>query len=242
MTSPAVWPENVSLRRYAVLDSTNEEARRLADAGAQGPLWIAAAQQSAGRGRYGRRWVSQPGNLFATLLIEAVPAESAQLAFVAGVAVADTLSIYVPDGRVKLKWPNDILLAGRKSAGILLERVSPRLIALGIGINLVCAPDDLAAISIAECAATAPDPEEVLSRLGLLMAQWLALWQAQGFAPVRCAWIARAGGIGEPIRAVTPQHRFDGIFENLDTDGALLLREPDGRSHRITAADVFYGA
>jgi BirA family biotin operon repressor/biotin-[acetyl-CoA-carboxylase] ligase len=235
------WPEAVGLRRYEILDSTNEEARRLARAGEQGPCWIVAAQQSAGRGRHGRPWVSQQGNLFATLLTETASSRSAQAGFVAGISVADVVSEQLRGVAAKLKWPNDVLISGRKAAGILVEHVSDRLIAVGIGINLAHCPDGVNAVSIAGVTGSAPDPGEVLTRLAWRMLDWMAVWRDDGFGPIRDAWIARAGGVGDMIRAVTAQRPYQGIFEDLDRDGALLLRDENGTSHRITAADVFYG-
>src|SRR5580704_7144913 len=102
------------------VDSTNAEARRRAEAGEAGPLWITAKRQSAGRGRRGRAWETGAGNLAATLLMvtDRAPAEAAQVSFVAALAVADLASAYVPTERVKLKWPNDVMVSGRKLAGI----------------------------------------------------------------------------------------------------------------------------
>jgi len=241
VTSSPGWPEAVGLRHYEILDSTNEEARRLARAGEQGPLWIVAAQQSAGRGRHGRAWVSERGNLFATLLTEAAPSQSAQAGFVAGISVADVIAEYLPGKSVKLKWPNDALISGRKAAGILVERLSERLVGVGIGIDLAHCPGGVDAISIAEVTGSAPNPGEVLTALARHMLAWMAVWRRDGFGPIRDAWIARAGGVGDMIRAVTAQRPYEGIFEDLDPDGALLLRDENGRTHRITAADVFYG-
>lgn len=224
-----------------MLDSTNEEARRLARAGEQGPLWIVAVQQTAGRGRQGRAWVSEQGNLFASLLTEAAPSHSAQAGFVAGISVADVIAEHLRGESVKLKWPNDVLISGRKAAGILVEHVSDRVIAVGIGIDLAHCPDGVNAISIAGMTGSAPDAGEVLARLAWRMLDWMAVWRRDGFGPIRDAWMARAGGVGGAIRAVTAQRRYEGIFEDLDRDGALLLRDEKGASHRITAADVFYG-
>lgn len=241
MTVPSGWPDGIGLRRYDVVDSTNEEARRLARAGETGPLWITAAKQSAGRGRRGRAWVSEHGNLFATLLTEAEPSQSAQAGFVAGISLADVIAEHLTGQSVKLKWPNDVLISGRKAAGILVERVSDRLIAVGIGIDLAHCPDGLNAVSIAELTGSAPEAGEVLTGLAWRMLGWMAVWRRDGFGAVRDGWVARAGGVGEMIRAVTAQRPYEGIFEDLDLDGALLLRDENGTSHRITAADVFYG-
>jgi BirA family transcriptional regulator, biotin operon repressor / biotin---[acetyl-CoA-carboxylase] ligase len=185
--------------------------------------------------------VSEQGNLFATLLTETAPSRSAQAGFVAGVSVADVIAEHLCGTPVKLKWPNDVLISGRKAAGILIEHVSECLIAVGIGIDLAHCPDGVNAISIAELTGSVADPNEVLTRIAWRMRDWMSVWRRNGFGPIRNAWIARAGGVGHIVRAVTAQRPYEGIFEDLDRDGALLLRDENGTSHRITAADVFYG-
>lgn len=230
------WP----VRRYESIDSTNEEAKRLARAGTRGPLWITAARQTAGRGRRGREWVSDEGNLFASLLMEA-PANAAELCFAAGLAVAETAEAFAPSGKIALKWPNDVLLEGRKLAGILLEQEAGAL-AIGIGMNLAQHPEntEFPAISLKAASGIAPTPDMVLPRLASAMTAWYEVWRGRGFAPIRTAWLGRAAGLGEVIRARLPQSEVTGVFEYLDQDGALLLREAGGALQRITAADVFF--
>jgi BirA family transcriptional regulator, biotin operon repressor / biotin---[acetyl-CoA-carboxylase] ligase len=241
VTLPPAWPDGIRLRRYDVLDSTNEEAIRLARGGEVGPLWICAAQQTAGRGRRGRAWASEPGNLFATLLTEAARRNSAQTGFIAAISVVEAIRRFVPGDRVRIKWPNDILIGAGKCAGILVEQVSDRLVAVGIGIDLVNYPSGVGAVSLSAVCGFIPAPDHVLASVAQEMDAWLSLWTKSGFTPVREAWLARAAGMGELIRAATPLGNVDGIFENLDSDGALLLRDAGGMMHRITAADVFYG-
>jgi BirA family biotin operon repressor/biotin-[acetyl-CoA-carboxylase] ligase len=238
--SASGWPSAVSLRRYDILDSTNEEARRLALAGERGPVWIAATEQTDGHGRQGRTWVSQRGNLFATLLMEAAPPRSAELGFVGGIATLETAAHYLPRGCAQLKWPNDVLCAGKKLAGILVEQVSRNAIAAGIGINIGNHPDG--ATSIRGISGFAPSPDELLAILAHEMNVWTTVWRTRGFAHIRSEWLVRAGGVGEPISAVTGQERLRGIFQDLDCDGALLLRDDTGRTRRVTAADVYYGS
>ena len=235
------WPDGVRLRRYDILDSTSEEAKRLAREGECGPLWICAAQQTAGRGRRGRVWVSQPGNLFATLLMEAAPRISAEIGFVAAISAVEAIRQFVPDDRVKIKWPNDILIGGDKCGGILVEQVSDSLVAVGVGIDLANCPSGVGAVSLSDVCGFALAPDEMLASVAHEMNAWLSLWRKAGFAPIREAWLARAAGMGDVIRAVTPLGNIDGVFENLDSNGALLLRDAGGTMHRITAADVFYG-
>jgi BirA family biotin operon repressor/biotin-[acetyl-CoA-carboxylase] ligase len=236
------WPQGTGLLRLDEVDSTNLEARRRADAGEAGPLWITAARQTAGRGRRGRVWEGGPGNLAATLLLrpKAPPAEAAQLSFAAALAVADTASHFAPQAAVGVKWPNDVLANGRKLSGILLEAGSGWL-AIGIGINLAGHPaqTEFPATSLAALGVTPPSPDTALAVLAARFAHWLAVWRAEGFPPLRAAWLARAAGLGAPIRARLPQEERHGAFEGIDASGALLLREPAG-VRAITAGEVFF--
>lgn len=126
------------------IDSTNAEARRLAEAGERGPLWIVADEQTGGRGRMGRTWVSEPGNLYATFLLATAAAANtaAQVSFVAALAVHDMVRALKPEVEPRIKWPNDVLLDGAKFCGVLSEVVgqSPTAIAIGCGINIAHAP------------------------------------------------------------------------------------------------------
>jgi BirA family biotin operon repressor/biotin-[acetyl-CoA-carboxylase] ligase len=233
------------------LDSTNAEARRRAEAGEAGPLWITAARQSAGRGRRGRAWSTQSGNLAATLLTttDAPPAEAAQLSFVAALAAADLADTCLGPGAARLKWPNDVLVHGRKAVGILVEsgsRADGRLwLAVGIGVNLAHFPDDVdrPATSFAEhMAGRPPKPLDALEVLATRFEIWRKLWATQGFAPVAAGWTSRAHGLGQPCEARLPNRTVSGVAEGLDSDGALRLRLQDGALERITAGDVFFGA
>lgn len=236
------WPEGLNLLCYDRIDSTNEAAHRLHAAGEKGPVWIVAREQTKGRGRRGRIWVSRRGNLFATLILPACPPRSTELAFVAGLAVRQALSRYAAPGRLALKWPNDVLLNGRKIAGILLEALGHDSVAVGIGINLAHHPEDTPypAISLAAVAADVPSPGELLARLARAMAAWHEAWQTQGFGLVKQAWLAHAAGLNGAVTATLAGSDMRGMFEGLDGDGALLLREQSGTLRRITAGEVFF--
>ncbi len=241
MTLPKGWPDGIRLIHFDELDSTNEEARRLADAGDAGPVWITARAQLKGRGRRGNSWISEPGNLFATLLLAAPHATAAQLGFAASLAVADVVASYTALPRVHLKWPNDVLLDNRKVAGILLETVGTSAVAIGIGINLAHHPDgtETPAISVNSAAGRVIDPGETLGDLAARFAAWYGTWRSQGFAGLKPHWLQRASGLGGPIRARLVDREIKGVFEDLDHDGALLLRN-DANLTRVTAAEIFF--
>jgi len=241
------WPAGYGLKELAQIDSTNEEARRMAAAGETGPIWITAERQTAGRGRRGRPWTAPPGNLSATLLLAPgkPAAEIAQLSFVAALAAADMVVSCGP--QAKVKWPNDILVDGQKIAGILLESSSqggadPAWLAIGIGVNLKAYPPDteFPATSLLNLGWAAPQPGEALARLAAAFAKWYEVWRADGFAPIRDAWLARAAGLGNRIRARLQNEETSGVFEGIDESGALLLRETRDRLRTIAAGEVFF--
>jgi BirA family biotin operon repressor/biotin-[acetyl-CoA-carboxylase] ligase len=245
----STWPQGSALREWTEIDSTNEEARRLAAAGEHGPVWLRADRQTAGRGRRGRAWESPAGNLAATLLI--VPgkpaSECAQLSFVTAIAVADAASGFAANAEIKVKWPNDVLANGRKLAGILLESASGgdgalTFLAIGVGINLAHFPPDteFPATSLAALGVSVPSPSAALSQLAAHFAKWYEVWMTNDFSPIQDAWLARAAGLGSRIRARLTHEETSGVFEGIDNTGALILREAQGRTRTIAAGEVFF--
>ncbi len=242
----------IPILRFDEIDSTNAEARRRAEGGETGPIWITALRQTEGRGRRGRSWETGASNLAATLLLtlDKPPAEAALISFVTALAVADLAAEYVPPSLVTLKWPNDVMVAGRKVSGVLIESgraVGDNLwLAVGCGVNLKTRPEaaDRPATAFAEHLksdiAAPPSPAEALERLSLRVQHWLAVWDRQGIGAVLDAWTVRAQGIGGPCTARLDRETVDGVAEGLDPDGALRLRLPDGAIRRITAGDVFF--
>ncbi len=238
-----------SVIEHDTLSSTNDEACRLADEGAAAGTVVWAHRQQAGRGRRGRRWQSPEGNLFFSVILRpaAPPALAAQLSLVTAVAMAETLSGLLPDdARVEQKWPNDVLIDGKKIAGILLESsgaAADRVdwVVLGCGVNIAVAPGDttLPATSLAEAGAGLLDRKAVLMALLDSLRRWCAEWETAGIAPVRTAWLARARGLGEEITVRLPHHEFKGQFLDMDDSGALILRLADGSEKAVTAGDVF---
>jgi len=228
--------------------STNAIAAERAGQGERGPLWIGTRRQSAGRGRRGRAWTGLDGNLFATGLytLNTTPAAAAELSFATAIAVAQVCDSALRDPvAIKVKWPNDILLNGRKLAGILLESGKAPggglWLAVGVGLNLKSAPQDVerAATSLAEAGATL-DRETALQRLAAIFDRQLADWRRHGFGPIRDRWLARAAGLGERCVAQLDRERIEGIFGDLGPDGALRLDLASGERRYISAGDVFF--
>lgn len=234
-------------------DSTNADARRRADAGETGPLWIVARCQTEGRGRRGRQWESQDGNLFSTLLqlTRKSPAEAAQVTFVAALAIADLLDAWAPASLVTIKWPNDVMLAGQKASGVLVESGAHETgglwLAVGIGVNLAHAPEGTerpatALVHHLRGDVTAPPTvEAAAAKLAEAFAVWMDRWETLGFQPILDAWRARTGGLDGPAVARLGRETVEGTAEGVAPDGALKLRLADGSLRLISAGDVFFG-
>ncbi len=236
---------------FAELDSTNAEAMRRAVAGERGPLWIVADRQSAGRGRSGRTWASNDGNLFASLLLtlERAGPRAYQLSLVAGVALHAALGQQMPDATrpaLRLKWPNDVLIGSAKVAGILVESSTrpgvPGLASvIGVGVNLTSHPVDLgrAATDLSAHGVTI-SARNLLDRVSIDLARWLEIWdEGTGFDAVREDWVAHGGAIGERLCVNTGAGGvLSGRYHGLDGDGALLLADDAGNVRRISYGDV----
>lgn len=223
---------------------------RLALEGEALPLWVTARRQTAGRGRAGRTWISDEGNLHASLaaLSFAPLAAAGQLALVAGVALVEALCAISPLARtcgLRLKWPNDILIGAAKTGGILVESTTARgepgfVAVIGFGLNLASHPGNLgrAATALADSGITVT-PATVLASLSGEMESWLGRWDAgRNFSAIRQAWMERAGPIGETVRIQAATGPKSGTYQGLSDGGALLV-ECEGRLETITYGDVF---
>jgi BirA family biotin operon repressor/biotin-[acetyl-CoA-carboxylase] ligase len=238
-------------RAFERLPSTSGEALAAARRGDEGRLWITAAVQTAGRGRRGRSWSTEEGNLAASLLLidPAPPPLAPTLSFVTAVAlhhaIADVGGRDVAS-RLLLKWPNDVLLDGRKVAGILVEgeNFSPSHMAVvvGIGVNCVSHPEINGTLAATDFAGqgVAIGAEGLFMALAMRMAEGIAIWErGAGFAAIRADWLQHAVGIGQRIRVNLANRSVDGRFDQLDDTGRLILVRPDGRREAFSAGDVF---
>lgn len=238
--------------RLLALDSvasTMDEARRLAEEGAEEGTLVWAREQRGGRGRLGRNWYSPRGNLSFTLILRPdCPAiEAAQISFLAAVALGEAIGTVSPPVEVTYKWPNDVLLQGSKVAGILLESraASEERLAyllLGCGVNVAHFPQDpeLKATSMHfEGVPKSVTPEELLEAFSRHFLSRVSRWVEDGFEPIRRAWLRHAAGLGEEILVRLPHEVLKGRFRDLDQEGYLLLEMADGEERRISSGEVF---
>ena len=252
------------LAAYDTIGSTSTEALARAGAGDPGRLWIVAAAQTAGHGRRGRPWQTPSGNLAASLLVEpqSPTARTATLSFAAGLALENAVRACAPqiavklalDGaeggatRLRLKWPNDVLVDGAKIAGILLEAATlpgrPSGVVVGFGVNVRHAPEGLPypATSLAACGADV-DAERLFEALAEAWVEQERLWdEGRGFVAIRRDWLQRAAGLGAPVAVRLGNDVLRGIFETIDEEGRLVVRGADGAARTVSAGDVHFGA
>jgi BirA family biotin operon repressor/biotin-[acetyl-CoA-carboxylase] ligase len=247
-----VLPDGYRLLRYDRIGSTNDAAKDLARSGGAEGTVVWAGEQTAGRGRRGRSWASPPGNLHVSLVLRPAggAAHAAQLGFVAAVALVDAVAALTgPALRLECKWPNDVLANGCKLAGILLESETSAagavdFVVIGVGANLAFRPGavEYPATSLTEEGFPEISPGTLLEAFVGRFDTWARRWRADGFAPVRAAWLARAFGVGEAIRVRLERSTLLGRFIDLDEDGALLLdaaTDQGGGRRRIAAGEVF---
>lgn len=229
-------PPGYRLVHFDEIDSTNAEALRQAARGDAGPTWYWADRQLQGRGRLGRNWVSEPGNLYASLLtcLSISPVRAGGLGIVVSLAVSETFKAFLPANvPLEVKWPNDVLVAGRKVAGILVESTShggSMQLALGCGLNLKSAPPHTryGATALAEHAALVA-PSAALERLAAELDRLLRRWnEGAGFDDIKEKWLRHARSLGKQIVLTSASGEIRGAFAGLGENGSLLLRNRSG--------------
>jgi BirA family biotin operon repressor/biotin-[acetyl-CoA-carboxylase] ligase len=220
------------LRAYPSLDSTSDLCAKLAAAGEPEGLAVMARRQTAGRGSRGRGWESPEGSLYISALLRppGMIAEAGRWALLVAVALAEALAMVLPDpGMLTLKWPNDVLLDGRKVSGILLDATARAdgaidWLVIGCGVNLAQAPEvpGRRTACVAEFAVP-PTPEAMAKTLLARLAHWRSVRALEGFGPVRAAWLSRAQPVGTPLQLRYGGRLVGGTFAGLADDGSLLL-------------------
>ena len=242
------------------IDSTNEEARRRANAGDFEPAWLLAKVQTAGRGRRGRSWTTLPGNMLLTYygVAERPPADIALLGFAAGVALVEACAPLIEPGAARLKWPNDLMLGGAKAAGILLESAQIATardarqdnsfwFAVGVGLNIAGAPDDAGqpTAALANVLRPAPRGQRRLRWPRSSPREWRLGRTRSSKADLKAS--AKPGrrarrGLGQPVRVDISGTSVEGRAEGLSPRGEFVIALASGERRLISAGDVYFPA
>lgn len=236
----------------ATTGSTNADLAALVRerSAGEGRLWLTAGEQTQGRGRRGRPWSSPPGNLFGSLvLVDPAPVDRIGfLPLVTGLAVRDAVAAELGEGgpSIELKWPNDVLIDGAKCCGILLESLSAPdgtiAVIIGCGINVASHPLDTPypATHLRVYRSDAAS-RSLFHHLAGAFAKVLNDWnRGRNTSAIRERWLDHARGRGQPLTVTLDNATHQGIFEDIDADGYLILRLPDGTSTTFAAGDVFF--
>lgn len=228
--------------------STNTLALEYSAGGELGNLWITAERQTSAKGSRGRSWEAQSGNLFASLLLSN-PCEKQRLAdltFIAAISVKEAIEAHnVAANEVKVKWPNDVLINGRKCSGILLESVHYQditYVVVGIGVNCQHFPKEtLHAATSLFAEGIEVSSQRFFLTLANTLADNIAVWNSGlRFTAIREKWLNSAYGIGRQITVKIPgQDVRDGVFTGIDDDGFMML-EVKGKIERVSTADIFF--
>lgn len=234
---------------FEQVESTNDTAYALGRDGAPQNTVVLAERQTKGKGKADRQWVSEPGNLFVSWIKrpDISLQEAGELVFVTGLAACRMLEREGVSAR--LKWPNDVLLEGKKLAGILLESRSFSsgkldFIVTGVGMNLVSAPALAAAMTTRLQAHVEAifAPEYYARRLIETYEPLYQQWLEEGFGAIRIAWLERAHGLGRPMTVQTRNEEMTGVFQGLGEHGELVFSAKDGKTRTLSSADVFFEA
>jgi len=236
------------IRTFQTIGSTNDEAMAWAEAGAADGSLVVADQQTKGRGRLGRAWVTNPGAALAfTVVVRPSKAEQEQLALfspLAGLAVCQALlDLNLP---AEIKWPNDVLLARRKTCGILAESSWQgnllHAVVIGVGINV--APDSIPPSDQVQFPATCVEEQlgQAVDRWSLLrdvMTRFFEWRQKLGTAPFFDAWGERLAFKGETVQLLhAGNESISGLLIGVDEQGNLRVRLADGNEKRVSVGDV----
>jgi len=224
------------------VDSSNQEAIRRITAGEAGPLWLIAESQHSGRGRLGRTWTSETGNLFCSFICPSgLIADSLNfLPYIVGLSIAQALE-RAGLGRdiIRLKWPNDVLLEGKKVSGVLIERTSVDApVVIGIGVNVTHYPSDAQFPATHVGAYTDCLAPELLHHLRTCFAAELGAFRTYGTDVLMSKWRDRAWGLGSKRVIRTHAETFEALLESVADDGGLVISR-DGTRQTVYAGDVF---
>ncbi|MBP7722054.1 MAG: biotin--[acetyl-CoA-carboxylase] ligase [Alphaproteobacteria bacterium] len=237
-----VW----AIETYDSVHSTQDIVKGLAELGQSEGKVVQALEQTGGRGRHGRQWISEKGNLYLSVLLRPTcqARHIGQLSILIAVALADTIRAHLKDPDVlMLKWPNDVLIGDQKCAGILIETAlsdggSIEYAAVGVGVNLASAPPQIGAALngyAKKPLKTDKFRDEFLKNLN----KTYALWSQEGFEDIKERWLQMAHKKGTNLRIRIGVQVETGLFYGIDDDGNLLLHDRDLRQKKVTAGEVY---
>ena len=244
------WLENYNLLTFETIDSTNSEALLLASSGVSGDFVILSREQTGGRGQKGREWVSISGNLHASILLvsNADPKRHPQLSFVIANAMYESIATFAAKYKlaldIKLKWPNDVLIGGKKVAGILLESIKfkdKNYVVVGFGVNVMKAPTNIgrAVTSLFDEGIQFQHSDEFLFMLINKFDKLYKQWKLENnFVQTRKNWLKCAYNLRKVITVDDGASRISGIFKDIGFDGALRLQLASGQVHNVVAGEV----
>lgn len=239
---------NYILYEYPVVESTNDIAKSLLENGAGEGTVIRADRQTAGRGRRGREWISESGNLYCSFILkpQCPLSQANQLSFVMALAVGETILSFLslPES-LSYKWPNDLLLNKEKVGGILIETESKggqqvESCVVGIGVNLQSCPSNMSypVTSLKNHAKMTPILEVLFSELLDKIKTFYHIWKQDGFEPIREKWLHRAYSLGEDLSIVVGEKKIRGKFIGLDSSGGLLIKGEDNSIQTLLSAEI----
>lgn len=220
--------------------STMDVAHALAAEGAVEGTLVWARRQTGGRGRLGRTWESPEGGAYFSIILrpERPATEIPQLSLIAGLATTEAIR-ECANVSARVRWPNDVLLGGKKVAGILTEAKNGSVV-LGIGVNVATSLSDLpeTATSLTAAGATATDPYLLTARLYRRFFRWYEVWTGTGFSPVRNGLRAHLALLGEVVHVTAGSVEFEGTAADLDEAGRLLVRLDSGLMRPFEMGEV----
>ena len=238
------------LHYYEEIGSTNDEAFRLGLAGAQEGTALIAEKQNAGKGRMQRVWHSPAGsNIYTSIILrpQVEPARAPHISILAGVAVAEVLETYCPD-RIKLKWPNDVLIDGKKVCGILSQMKTAAneidFIVLGIGINVNISysqfPKEICNLATSLAIETGKEisRQELIISLYENLAKWYKQLLEDGFDRIKEKWLSISPMIGEIVQVIFQEEAVSGKAIGIDEDGSLILLAAGNKEIKVSAGDA----
>ena len=221
------------------ITSTNDEIKDLATQ--EKNVVLSAIEQTKGRGRRGREWIGNSGNLYFSYSLKIEAQQLSQIVCLIGLSLAKTISSFSDNKQIKIKWPNDVFIENKKVSGILIENIKDNLWAIGIGVNIVSAPN----LNDTNYEATSLKDNGINTNREAFLKEYLQIfqkdyeeYQKKGFNSTKNDWIKLALNYQEEIAIKTEKEIKKGIFLNLDDNGYLILKTNIGEE-KIIAGDLF---